>query len=552
MSLNLKALVVIVLAILLLATFTIVAYVEGAQKRVGAPPPAVASAEAQQCIDCHSNRTPGIVTDWRTSMHAEKGVDCLSCHKVQSKDDWDAFTCPGSATAIAQHPTPKDCAQCHEQQVAEFGRSKHAALGAVKFAGSTDRTVLEPTIATKNGCQECHKIGHVWPDQSIGDCSACHTRHTFSLVVARAANTCGECHMGPDHSNIETWVESKHGNIFMANPKNYEKLAYKTEDYKGKAVPLPAPTCSTCHMDATPTLPATHDVGERLAWETQSPWSIRTTEAWGNGQSWQQKRTNMENVCAQCHSQNFYQRYFLTGDLSAIEYNEIYREGKRWLTAMNVSGIILTPSIKDSLGVFGREGYDDPPEQDIYLIWHHDGRLFRQGALMGGADFTQWHGIWELQKDMINIIRYGADNNLSEARSWMKSDDPAKYWLYPIIDVPGSPWGTDTIAFRKSPEFTTKILMNRDVVPDYWDQAKANVQAAYKNGLLSDAQWALYQKVWDNRDKENGSVYPLPKDIAIAQDGDKRDATAATTQAADFKMPFGSVWSNIKQTLGIK
>ena len=34
MSLNIKALVVIVLAILLLATFTVVAYVEGAQKRV--------------------------------------------------------------------------------------------------------------------------------------------------------------------------------------------------------------------------------------------------------------------------------------------------------------------------------------------------------------------------------------------------------------------------------------------------------------------------------------------------------------------------------------
>jgi hypothetical protein len=548
MSLNIKALVVIVLAILLLATFTVVAYVEGAQKRVGAPPPAVASAEAQQCITCHENKSPGIVAQWRESTHAEKGVDCLSCHKV-AKDDFDYFQCPGASIPVASHPTPKDCKECHEKAVVEFSRSKHAGLNAQKFATSPDRLVFEPTIATQHGCQQCHNIGHVWPDQSVGECDACHAKHTFSLQVARNPQTCGECHLGPDHSHIEQWVESKHGNIFMSDPDNYKKLAYKSKDYVGKPTPLRAPTCTTCHMDATATLPATHDVGERLAWESQSPWSIRTTEAWGNGYSWQEKRDRMENACSQCHTPNFYQRYLLSGDLASLQYNEIFREGRRWLTEMNKAGIFKTAGVKDGLGAFLAFGYDEAPEEQIYHAWHHQGRLYRQGALMMAADYTQWHGIWEVQRSLVEIIRYGAEHNLPEAQAWMKSDDPSKYMLYPLYDLPGTAWGIDTIAFRKSPEYTTRILMNRDGNADYWDKAKANVEAAYKNNLLSAKQWELWMKMYNNRDKELGNAYPLSPEVMKAIDGEKKDNASTINQAIEFKLPAGSVWSQIWNAL---
>lgn len=551
MSLNIKSILVIVLAVLLLGTFSVVAYVEGAQTRVGAPPPAVASADAQQCIGCHSNsdRTPKTVEAWRTSAHAAKGVDCLSCHKVDSKDQWNAFLCPGSNITIASKPTPKNCKECHEQQVVEFARSKHGAMAMYKFATSFDRNVFEPTITTKAGCQQCHKIGHMWPDQSVGDCSACHTRHSFSVQTARASNTCGECHMGPDHSNIEQWVESKHGNVFMANPKNYDLLNFKAKDYVGKVTPLPAPVCATCHMDGTPTMPATHDVGERLAWETQSPWSNRTTEVWGNGLTWQAKRANMEKTCAQCHTPSFTKNYLLNGDLNVLQYNEIFRESRRWLTEMNKAGIILTPGVKDGLVALGVAGYDEKPEEDNYHIWHHQGRLYRQGNLMMSPDFTQWHGIWELQRSLVEIIRYGAEHDLPEAKAWMKSDNPVKYWLYPFYDMPGSPWGIDTLAFRKSPEFTSRIPMNRGDIPDYWDRAKGNVEAAYKNGLLSAEQWELWQKLYANLDKENGQIYALPPDFKTAVDGDKRDATAQTNQAIEFKLPFGSMWEWIKSQM---
>jgi hypothetical protein len=150
------------------------------------------------------------------------------------------------------------------------------------------------------------------------------------------------------------------------------------------------------------------------------------------------------------------ERYLLTGDLSAAQYNEIFKEAKRWLNAMNEAGIIATAGF-EGLAPFTVAGYDEEPEQVSYHIWHHEGRRYRHGALMMAADYTQWHGIWDLQHDLIEIIRFGAEHDLPEAEAWMASDDPAKFWLYPFYDIPGSAWGIDTIAYRMSEEYTTPI-----------------------------------------------------------------------------------------------
>jgi hypothetical protein len=298
-------------------------------------------------------------------------------------------------------------------------------------------------------------------------------------------------------------------------------------------------------MDATLTQPATPDVGERLAWETQSPWTIRTTEAWGGGLSWQEKRSNMNATCLQCHAQPFLDRYFLVGDLSALQYNEIFREGKRWLDNMNEAGVILTAGF-EGLAPFGVAGYDDPPEEESYHIWHHEGRRYRHGALMMGADYTQWHGIWDLQHDLIEIIRYAAENGLPEGEAWMASDDPAKFWLYPFYDVPGSAWGIDTIAYRLGEDWTTKIWMNRDGqegLDGYWEVAFANVQTAYEAGLLSDAQWALYQGLYENREIENGNTFPLPDLFQVHLDGKATDDAAAGEYGSGLSLPGGGGWS---------
>jgi hypothetical protein len=492
---------------------------------------------SQDCIDCHSLITPKMVQAWEESAHnAPDAATCLACHQAEA-DDWDAMDHNGYT--VGAHPTPKDCSQCHEKEVTEFSRSKHGATAMIFFSRSFDRTVFEPTIATKHGCQECHNIGHFWPDQSVGECDTCHPKHSFDVAVARNPYTCGECHIGPDHPHIEIYLESKHGNIFTTRMHEWA-LDYDSED-NDRLVPIPVPTCTTCHMDAAPGLPSTHDVGERMAWETQSPYTIRTTEAWGGGLTWQEKRKNLETVCQQCHAPPFIERYLLVGDLSALQYNEIYREGKRWLNTMNDAGIILTPGF-EGLAPFTVAGYDEEPEEISYHIWHHEGRRYRHGALMMGADYTQWHGIWDLQHDLVHIIRYGAEHGLPEAEAWVASDDPNKFWLYPFYDVPGSAWGIDTIAFRKSDEHTTKVMMNRIDLDDYWDRAFSNVEAAYNQGVLSDKQWELVQELYDNREVENGNVFDLPPDFDVHVAGLAADAEATKSQVIELELPGAPGW----------
>jgi len=279
------------------------------------------------------------------------------------------------------------------------------------------------------------------------------------------------------------------------------------------------------------------NVSSRLSWETQSPFSFRSTDYWG-GINWEQKRERMKSVCFQCHGKSFIDRYLLTADLSILLYNETYKAMKSWLNIMKENGIILTDVLKYNdqvLTAFGKEGYDEVPEIDSYHHWHHEGRRYRHGAIMMGADYTQWHGIWDLQKNLVHVINYAADHGLKEAQQWMRSDDANKFMLYPLYDIPGNSWGISTLFFR------TSLPMTR--IPNYWDKIYKNVQAAFNHGLLSKNQWELYQKIYNDKERELGLIYDLPeihKKYLDALDRDLKDEVKR--QVLDLKLPERSDW----------
>jgi hypothetical protein len=187
-------------------------------------------------------------------------------------------------------------------------------------------------------------------------------------------------------------------------------------------------------------------------------------------------------------------------------------------------------------------GYDEEPEEVAYHIWRHEGRRYLHGALMMAAGCTQWHDIWDLQHDLIDIIRYGVEHGVPEAEAWMASDDPVESWLYPYCDLPGSAWGIDTVAYRKSDEHTTKIWANREGGDDYWDNAFANVEAAYEHGLLSDDQWELVEAVCDDTDRQNGDIFDLPALYEIHMEGKAADVQAAQEQVLELELPGPASW----------
>ena len=174
-----------------------------------------------KCAECHARLQYSVVHEYEMSAHAKKGVNCLDCHQVasgQKGKDHHGFV-------INTGPTPANCRVCHETVYQQFLHSRHAAAAWASVAGDKDftpeqiafgeqfqpggvkrpphpLTLLEGTEATKSGCLSCHSVGRPNEDGSIGNCTACHTRHTSSVEFARLPSTCGQCHLGPDHSQL--------------------------------------------------------------------------------------------------------------------------------------------------------------------------------------------------------------------------------------------------------------------------------------------------------------------------------------------------------------
>ena len=220
--------------------------VSNAHAGPGIPP--VFSKESRECVACHQKETNATVQQWGASRHYRAKVGCFECHQAHPGDK-DAFMHHNQR--IATIVSPKDCGRCHEKETKEFEGSHHAQAG--KILGSLDNVLAEVvegsrvlktegfpdgvSAAAVNGCWQCHGsevkvlkegkldpatwpntgIGRLNPDDSRGSCSACHSRHKFSVSQARNPENCGKCHMGPDHPQIEIYNESKHGIAFRAN-----------------------------------------------------------------------------------------------------------------------------------------------------------------------------------------------------------------------------------------------------------------------------------------------------------------------------------------------
>ena len=363
------------------------------------------SAESRACYKCHSEKTPVIAQQWAESKHATLGVGCFECHHADAADA-DAFTHYGQTIAIIV--TPKDCGVCHVSETAEFTQSHHAQ--AAQFIGSLDNVLgemAEGSLAAANGCWQCHGstvrllagadgaplkdengkpkidpltwpntgIGRVNLDGSRGSCSACHSRHIFSRAVGRYPDTCGKCHMGPDHPQIEIYNESKHGIAFHAREAamHLDKESWVVgKDYSA------APTCATCHMSATATQPVTHDVGARISW-TLRPVISKKLE------NWESRRGKMQEVCTNCHGPDFIKAFYVQYDKTVELYNDKFAKPAQQIMDVLRAKKKITP-----------DPFDDQIEWTFYFLWHHEGRRARMGVSMQGPDYTQWHGFFEV------------------------------------------------------------------------------------------------------------------------------------------------------------
>ncbi|UCE52462.1 MAG: hydroxylamine oxidase [Desulfobacterales bacterium] len=242
-------------------------------------------------------------------------VGCAECHMLRPKAHADTFEHSGYDIHVVV--SPDDCRTCHPDEAEQYSKNlmSHAYNNLAgneiyqfhqqSIIGETQSKTSRKFFLPANedtkaeACYYCHGtklkvtgfevrdteaagelefpviegwpnqgVGRVNLDASLGSCSACHTRHTFSIEMARKPFTCQECHVGPDVPAFKVYAASKHGNIFSAMHKTWNFNAVPWTIGKD----FTAPTCATCHIsllvntDEEVVSERTHQVSNRLPW----------------------------------------------------------------------------------------------------------------------------------------------------------------------------------------------------------------------------------------------------------------------------------------------
>ena len=367
-----------------------------------------------KCAECHARLQYSVVHEYELSAHAAKGVNCLDCHQPaagQPKQDHHGFVISAKLTA-------GNCRVCHETIYQQFLHSRNAAPAwaavygekgltpeQVNFSeqyqpGGTRRpphpfVQLEGGSAMTSGCQECHSVGKPNSDGTIGNCTSCHTRHTSSVQIARLPSTCGQCHMGPDHSQIEIYEESKHGVMFQAQQSQLNLSAPpKTLTTRDMFVP----TCATCHMSGLNGLGITHDPSERLSYYLASAISQKRP-------NYAASQAKMKQICAQCHTPALIERVYSQAEQVVQMTNQRVKSAQDLVDGLRKDGVLTGAP------------FSQPIDFVYFDLWHYDGRTSKHGAFMGGADFVQWHGNYPMLQKAAELQSMASELRKEHARA---------------------------------------------------------------------------------------------------------------------------------------
>ncbi len=379
---------------------------------------------SQNCVNCHKKVTPLAVSDWQLSKHSQNDISCDACHGNKHNS-------PQNVN-LAEMPTYETCNQCHDTQVEQFKKGKHAlAWSAMKAMPTFHMQPMEMTEGMK-GCGGCHKQGikteaeikKLKDEGSVyghASCDACHTRHSFSVKEAQQPQACQTCHTGFDHPQWEMYSGSKHGVRYLL--KQNGTLPEDT----------PAPTCQTCHMPN-----GDHEVrtawgflAVRLPMPEDEQWTkdrVTILQALGvldpsgtptalldvvkaadvarlTQEDWQKERDKMLKVCGDCHSEKFAQGELQKGDNMIKEADHLMAKAIRTVADLYKDGLIEKPESYAYAFPQLLTFHDaiTSVEQKLFVMFlKHRMRTF-QGTFHANPDYALWYGWSEMVRDVTEI-----------------------------------------------------------------------------------------------------------------------------------------------------
>lgn len=395
------------------------------------------AAKVSQCVQCHSQTSPGVVNDWKLSKHSANDIDCADCHGTAHKSAKDV--------KLAKIPTPETCGKCHDDQVEQYMAGKHSKAWVAMKAMPTTHYQPMMLIQGMKGCGGCHKIGtktaaDIKELEKDGDtafgvasCDSCHTRHVFSVKEAKQPQACATCHMGFDHPHWEMYSTSKHG--VRALLKQNGTLPPSAS----------GPTCQTCHMQN-----GHHGVrtawgflGVRLPLSEDKDWAAdQVTILQGLGvldpdgkptarvdavkaadvarlskEDFQKERNSMIRACTQCHSRTFAQGELEKGDKMIREADRIMAEAIRTVADLYKDGILKKPEAQAFAFPDMLAFHDSPSriEQELFRMFlEHRMRTF-QGTFHANPDYALWYG-WSAMKQSLSEIKQQAKELREKAK----------------------------------------------------------------------------------------------------------------------------------------
>ena len=350
------------------------------------------SSGRADCLRCHARPAdlkgggdPGLVEQWRRSVHFRRGVGCQDCHGT---DHQRMIETHGEVSA-------GKCGTCHAERVREFANQGHAI--AATMAETNARFLAQSPEMREQGCMGCHAIGKRFADGSVGKCNACHVGHAFSAEQAREPEACVTCHVGPDHPQNESYEESKHGIAYRA-----------TRDVKQ------APTFASCHMPG-----GTHDVtfgltlggaafGGALEGESHKLPMKTLSRA-----EFDQKRREMLQICSGCHATSFARESLAGADAIKKQTDALVDRAAGIVEAVWRAGA-LDPRPEDRpsnpvegavlvLGTHQLYEETSPLEQRFFELSAFFGPTTWKGAYHHSPDHTHWLGNMKVKESLIYI-----------------------------------------------------------------------------------------------------------------------------------------------------
>lgn len=400
-------------------------------------------------------------------------VGCAECHTMNPEKHKDSFDHNGYTVHIVV--TPPDCATCHPTERAQYEQN----IMSYAHGNLNDNPLYGALVTSVNGlqtfekmktslrapdeetnsesCFYCHGtkvevkqmraretsmgdmefpllsgwpnqgVGRLNPDGSRGACTSCHTRHQFSIEMARKPHTCGECHKGPDVPAYKVYQVSKHGNIYssLSDDWNFSNVPWVV----GKD--FTAPTCATCHVslivtdDGEVVAQRSHRMNDRLSWRIfgliyahPHPRSPNTTiiknraglplptELTGEPVSkylidekeQAERRGKMQKICLTCHGFEWVEGHFARFENSLKTTNEMT------LTATKILMTAWEKGVAQGLPQ-GANIFDEAIEKMWVEEWLFFANSTRFASAMAGADYGAFaNGRWYMSKNLQEML----------------------------------------------------------------------------------------------------------------------------------------------------